>query len=620
MEYDFCGWATKSGIRCSDGRTIMPDAFKDCDGQSVPLVWNHQHNSLSNVLGHAVLENRKDGVYAYCSFNDTEDGRRAKELVQHHDVNALSIYANELKQQNRNVCHGKIREVSLVLAGANPGAMIKQVVCHSDTGDYELDDEAEIYNDPDSISMNDSSEDASMANESMSHSDDEQDGKQDDNQDNKQDDKETIGDVIDTLTDKQKKVFFYCLGRIAKNAKDGKLNDNSDSSEENDDMKHNVFEDEIDEQDTLMHGADADFATIMSDVKRYGSLSESMLAHGVDLDSINTSDVMMHAGTAGTDYGIKDIDMLFPDYKTTTNVPGFVQRDMGWVAGVMNGTSHTPFSRIKSVFANITEDDARARGYIKGKLKKEEVFTLLKRTTDPQTVYKKQKLDRDDVIDITDFDVVVWLKSEMRMMLDEEIARAILIGDGRTPAAEDKIQETHIRSVWNDDPFYSIKGTMKFAAEPTSDELAEAFIEKAIRIRKEYKGTGNPTLYTTEDMLTNMLLLKDKIGHFIYKNVSELATTLRVANIVTVPVMESQTRTPGSTETTLTGKKPALDGIIVNLKDYNIGADKGGAVSMFDDFDIDYNQQKYLIETRCSGALTIPYSAIVLEHYIDPGK
>lgn len=610
MEYDFCGWATKSGIRCSDGRTIMPDAFKDCDGQSVPLVWNHQHNSLSNVLGHAVLENRKDGVYAYCSFNDTEDGRRAKELVQHHDVNALSIYANELKQQNRNVCHGKIREVSLVLAGANPGAMIKQVVCHSDTGDYELDDEAEIYNEANSISMNDSSEDTSMKNESMSHADD----KQDDTGE------ETVADVINTLTDKQKKVFFYCVGRVAQDAKDGKLNDNSDSSEENDDMKHNVFEDEIDEQDTLMHGADADFATIMSDVKRYGSLSESMIAHGVDLDSINTTDVMMHAGTAGTDYGIKDIDMLFPDYKTTTTVPGFVQRDMGWVAGVMNGTSHTPFTRIKSVFANITEDDARARGYIKGKLKKEEVFTLLKRTTDPQTIYKKQKLDRDDVIDITDFDVVAWLKSEMRMMLDEEIARAILIGDGRNSSAEDKIQETHIRSVWNDDPFYSIKGTMKFAAEPTSDELAEAFIEKAIRIRKDYKGTGNPTLYTTEDMLTNLLLLKDKLGHFMYKNVSELATTLRVANIVTVPVMEAQTRTPGSTETTLTGKKPTLDGIIVNLKDYNIGADKGGAVSMFDDFDIDYNQQKYLIETRCSGALTVPYSAIVLEHYIDPGK
>ena len=610
MEYDFCGWATKSGIRCSDGRTIMPDAFKDCDGQSVPLVWNHQHNSLSNVLGHAVLENRKDGVYAYCSFNDTEDGRRAKELVQHHDVNALSIYANELKQQNRNVCHGKIREVSLVLAGANPGAMIKQVVCHSDTGDYELDDEAEIYNEANSISMNDSSEDTSMANESMSHADDEQEDTGE----------ETVADVIKTLNEKQKKVFFYCLGRVIQDAKDGKLNDNSDSSEENDDMKHNVFEDEIDEQDTLMHGADADFATIMSDVKRYGSLSESMLAHGVDLDSINTTDVMMHAGTAGTDYGIKDIDMLFPDYKTTTNVPGFVQRDMGWVAGVMNGTSHTPFTRIKSVFANITEDDARARGYIKGKLKKEEVFTLLKRTTDPQTIYKKQKLDRDDVIDITDFDVVAWLKSEMRMMLDEEIARAILIGDGRNSSAEDKIQETHIRSVWNDDPFYSIKGTMKFSAEPTSDELAEAFIEKAIRIRKDYKGTGNPTLYTTEDMLTNLLLLKDKLGHFMYKNVSELATTLRVANIVTVPVMEAQTRTPGSTETTLTGKKPTLDGIIVNLKDYNIGADKGGAVSMFDDFDIDYNQQKYLIETRCSGALTVPYSAIVLEHYIDPGK
>lgn len=602
MDYDFCGWATKSNIKCSDGRTIMPGAFKDCDGQSVPLVWNHQHNSLNNVLGHAVLKNCKDGVYAYCSFNDTDDGRRAKELVTHKDVNALSIYANELKQEHGNVRHGKIREVSLVLAGANPGAMIKQVICHSDDGDYELD-EAEIYNEANSISMNDESETNNMAG-TMAHADNQ----------NKQPSDRTVQDVIDSMTEEQKKVLFYCVGVAAEGAAD-----ESDENDE-DDMKHNVFDDDYDEQDTLMHGADADFATIMGDVKRYGSLSESMMAHGVDLDSINTSDVMMHAGVAGTDYGIKDIDMLFPDYKTTTNVPGFVQRDMGWVAGVMNGTSHTPFARIKSVFANITEDDARARGYIKGKLKKEEVFTLLKRTTDPQTVYKKQKLDRDDVIDITDFDVVVWLKSEMRMMLDEEIARAILVGDGRTPAAEDKIQETHIRSVWNDDPFYSIKGTMKFAAEPTSDELAEAFIEKAIRIRKEYKGTGNPTLYTTEDMLTNMLLLKDKIGHFIYKNVSELATTLRVANIVTVPVMESQTRTPGSTETTLTGKKPALDGIIVNLKDYNIGADKGGAVSMFDDFDIDYNQQKYLIETRCSGALTIPYSAIVLEHYIDAGK
>ena len=602
MDYDFCGWATKSNIKCSDGRTIMPGAFKDCDGQSVPLVWNHQHNSLNNVLGHAVLKNCKDGVYAYCSFNDTDDGRRAKELVTHKDVNALSIYANELKQEHGNVRHGKIREVSLVLAGANPGAMIKQVICHSDDGDYELD-EAEIYNEANSISMNDESETNNMAG-TMAHADDQ----------NKQPSDRTVQDVIDSMTEEQKKVLFYCVGVAAEGAAD-----ESDENDE-DDMKHNVFDDDYDEQDTLMHGADADFATIMSDVKRYGSLSESMMAHGVDLDSINTSDVMMHAGVAGTDYGIKDIDTLFPDYKTTTNVPGFVQRDMGWVAGVMNGTSHTPFARIKSVFANITEDDARARGYIKGKLKKEEVFTLLKRTTDPQTVYKKQKLDRDDVIDITDFDVVVWLKSEMRMMLDEEIARAILIGDGRTPAAEDKIQETHIRSVWNDDPFYSIKGSMKFAAEPTSDELAEAFIEKAIRIRKDYKGTGNPTLYTTEDMLTNMLLLKDKLGHFMYKNVSELATTLRVANIVTVPVMESQTRTPGSTETTLTGKKPVLDGIIVNLKDYNIGADKGGAVSMFDDFDIDYNQQKYLIETRCSGALTIPYSAIVLEHYIDAGK
>lgn len=604
MDYDFCGWATKSNIKCSDGRTIMPDAFKDCDGQSVPLVWNHQHNSLSNVLGHAVLKNCRDGVYAYCSFNDTDDGRRAKELVTHKDVNALSIYANELKQEHGNVRHGKIREVSLVLAGANPGATIKQVICHSDDGDYELD-EAEIYNEANTISIDDESESKDMTN-TMVHADEAND----------QQNNRTVQDVIDSMTDEQKKVLFYCVGVAA----EGNSANSDESDDEDDDMKHNVFEDDVDEQDTLMHGADADFATIMGDVKRYGSLSESMMAHGVDLDAINTSDVMMHAGVAGTDYGIKDIDMLFPDYKTTTNVPGFVKRDMGWVAGVMNAVSHTPFSRIKSVFANITEDDARARGYIKGKLKKEEVFTLLKRTTDPQTIYKKQKLDRDDVIDITDFDVVAWLKSEMRMMLDEEIARAILVGDGRTPAAEDKIQETHLRSVFNDDPFYSIKASMKFAAEPTNDELAEAFIEKAIRTRKEYKGSGNPVLYTTEDMLTNMLLLKDKIGHFIYKNVSELATTLRVSSIVTIPVFAGMQRTPGSTETELTGKKPNLDGIIVNLTDYNIGADKGGAVSMFDDFDIDYNQQKYLIETRCSGALTVPYSAIVLEHYVDAGK
>lgn len=610
MDYDFCGWATKSNTLCSDGRTIMPDAFKECDGKSVPLVWNHQHNSLNNVLGHALLKNCKDGVYAYCSFNDTSDGQRAKELVKHKDVNSLSICANELCQDHGIVSHGKIREVSLVLAGANPGAMIKQIICHSDEGDYETD-EAIIFNEPDSISMEENiNEEASMA---LSHAD--SDNKNLDDAENDSESKDrTVQDVIDSMTEEQQKVLFYLVGVASEKA------GGDDSSEENDDMKHNVFEDEVDEQDTLMHGADADFATIMGDVKRYGSLSESMIAHGVDLDSINTSDVMMHAGVAGTDYGIKDIDMLFPDYKTTTNVPGFVKRDMGWVSSVMNAVSHTPFSRIKSVFANITEDDARARGYIKGKLKKEEVFTLLKRTTDPQTIYKKQKLDRDDMIDITDFDVVAWLKSEMRMMLDEEIARAILVGDGRTPAAEDKIQETHLRSVFNDDPFYSIKASMKFAAEPTNDELAEAFIEKAIRARKDYKGSGNPVLYTTEDMLTNLLLMKDKLGHFMYKNASELATTLRVSSIVTVPVLEGMQRTPGSTETTLTGKKPNLDGIIVNLTDYNIGADKGGAVSMFDDFDIDYNQQKYLIETRCSGALTVPYSAIVLEHYVDAGK
>ncbi len=562
--FDFGGWATRNNLKCSDGRTIMKDAFKHNDGQTVPLVWNHQHNDPLNVLGHALLENREEGVYAYCKFNETESGKNAKLLVEHGDVSALSIYANQLKQNGSNVIHGAIREVSLVLAGANPGAFIDAVIRHGETSD----EEAIIY---------------TGKNISLYHSDEKKENKpvNEKKPDEKKDTEETVADVFETLNEKQKMVVYAMIGQALDEKEEPEDNNNDDDSKGGNNMKHNVFDKEdTTQKDVLSH---SDMEAIFSDVKRYGSLRDAVLAHGIE-----------------------NIDYLFPDAKNVTNTPQFIQRDTGWVQKVMKSVHHTPFSRIKSIFADITEEDARAKGYIKGNLKKDEVFSLLKRTTTPTTIYKKQKLDRDDVVDITDFDVVAWLKSEMRMMLDEEIARAALVGDGRLSSSDDKINEQNIRPIWTDADLYTIKAPVTVAVNATADEKAKAFIRAAIKSRKNYKGSGEPTLYTTEDVLTDCLLMEDTTGRVIYDSVSKLATALRVKEIVTVPVMENLSRDDN-------GTTYSLMGIIVNLTDYNIGADKGGAVNMFDDFDIDYNAQKYLIETRCSGALIKPYSAIALE-------
>lgn len=568
--FDFSGWATRNNLKCSDGRTIRKDAFKDNNGQKVPLVWNHQHNEPFNILGHALLENREEGVYAYCTFNDTEAGQNAKQLVEHGDVSALSIYANQLKQHGGDVIHGSIREVSLVLAGANPGAFIDSIICHGE----ESEEEAIIYTGEDI---------------SLSHADNEEIKEEKPMEDTKKvenkTDNKTVKDVFDTLTEEQKTVVYALIGQALESAGATDENDENDDEEDNN-MKHNVFD-----QDEMMQGnalSHSDMEEIFSDAKRTGSLKEAFLAHNAT-------------------YGIDAIDTLFPEPKSMNTPPEFIKRDMDWVAGVINGVHHTPFSRIKSMFANITEDEARAKGYIKGNLKKEEVFTLLKRTTTPTTIYKKQKLDRDDIIDITDFDVVAWIKSEMRMMLDEEIARAILVGDGRLTSDDDHINETNIRPIWKDDDLYTIKTKITVDASATDDDKAKAVIKAAVKSRKNYKGSGNPVLYTTEDFLTNCLLLEDTQGYRLYKSEQDVATAMRVSRIVTVPVMENLSRTDSESKTR------NLVGIIVNLNDYNVGADKGGAVNMFDDFDIDYNQQKYLMETRCSGALIKPYSAIALE-------
>lgn len=586
-KFDFSGWATRNDLKCSDGRTIRRDAFKDCDGKTVPLVWNHNHNDPNNILGHALLKNRPEGVYAYGKFNDSESGKVAKLLVDHGDISSLSIMANQLKQNGGDVLHGVIREVSLVLAGANPGAFIDTVVAHSDdsdetaiifTGEFlEFEHGEDLEEEDTKVAEEEIKEE--KVEEEITHAD--EDSKTDNSA-------ETVADVFNTLTDKQKQVVYALIGEALTSA-DGE-DDTTDetTTEEESEVKHNVFDKDTEireDENVLSHEAQME---IIGDAKRYGSMKESALAHGID-----------------------DVEWLFPDYKELNNPPTFIQRDMAWVSKVMNAARHSPFSRIKTTFADITEDEARARGYIKGKMKKEEFFSLLKRTTDPQTIYKKQKMDRDDVIDITSFDVISWLKSEMRMMLNEEIARAILVGDGRLASDDDKIQENHIRPIWKDEDLYTIKtrvtptGTGSSGAV-TDDDKAKAFIRAAIKARKDYKGSGSPVLFTTEDMLTDMLLLTDEMGRDLYTSESQLATKLRVREIITVPVMENLSRTSGSDEL-------ALMGIIVNMTDYNIGADRGGAVSMFEDFDIDYNQQKYLIETRCSGALIKPYSAIALE-------
>lgn len=562
-KFDFGGWATKNNLKCSDGRVIIRDAFKHNDGNTVPLVWNHQHNDPLNILGHAVLENRQEGVYAYCTFNNTEAGQNAKQLVEHGDVSALSIYANKLQQQGSNVLHGEIREVSLVLAGANPGAFIDSIIRHGE----ESDEEAVVYTGEylELTHADNEEKEEPKEEEKIEHAEDKKEDK-------------TVQDVFDTLNEEQKNVVYALIGQAIESKGQ---NENNKDNEGEPNMKHNVFDKETENKETTL--SHSEMQAIIADAKRYGSMKDSALAHGID-----------------------NIDFLFPDARTINNTPDFIQRDMGWVKKVMGAIHHTPFSRIKSMHADITEDEARARGYIKGKLKKEEVFSLMKRTTDPTTVYKKQKMDRDDVIDITDFDVIAWLKAEMRMMLDEEIARAILVGDGRLASSDDKISEDKIRPIWKDSDLYTVKHIIPNADGADADKKARAFIKAAIKSRKNYKGSGSPKLFTTEDVVTDCLLLEDTTGRRIYNSVSDLATALRVSEIVTVPVMEGLTRN-GQTN------KVELMGIIVNLNDYNVGADKGGAVNMFDDFDIDYNQQKYLIETRCSGALTKPYSAVAIE-------
>ena len=595
--YDFSGWATKNDIRCSDGRTIRKNAFKDDNGKTVPLVWNHDHNSPENVLGHALLENREDGVYAYCSFNDTENAQTAKRLIEHGDIGSLSIHANKLKQsKNRDVLHGCIREVSLVLAGANPGATIEfPLLAHGD--DFvESEDEAniypyieELYFEHGEIEVEDEEEDYEE-----SEKDSEEEPEEIEHADNKEDDsmaqEKTIGEVFDTLTDEQKTAVYAVIGQALE---DAGIEDDDD--EEDEDVKHNAFDgDYYDDDLTLTH---AEITEFFDGAKRdkVSSLKEYALEHSID-----TEGMVVSAGNQT--YGFNDPEMLFPEYHNLNNPPEWIKRDTGWVSKVLGGVHKTPFSRIKSQYANITEDDARAKGYMKGNLKKEEVFTLLKRTTDPQTIYKKQKMDRDDIIDITDFNVVSWIRSEMDMMLDEEIARAILIGDGRANDSDDKIKEDHIRPIIKDVDLFNVKVPVNVPAGATGSEKAAAIIDSMLRARKNYKGSGNPTFFTTEDWLTEMLLLTDGIGHRLYKTEAEVATAIRAKEIVTVEVMEGYE---------YAANKP-LVGVYVNLTDYNVGSDKGGEKTLFDDFDIDYNQYKYLIETRRSGALIKPFSAMTV--------
>lgn len=606
MEFDFSGYATKNNLKCSDGRVIRQDAFKTNDGQIVPLVWQHMHNDPANVLGHARLENRADGVYAYAKFNSTPSGENAKALVKHGDVTALSIYANNLIHKGQDVVHGVIREVSLVLSGANPGAYIENLtIMHADGSYNESEDTAIIYTGLE-LSLGD---EVKHEDEEKSEMDNEKTGSE-----------ETVEDVFNTLSHKQKQVFYSMLGHLISENKiqhdaleddeeeleDDELYNLEDDYEDVDDdeeeyeedeefehseggehfMKTNVFDNNNYEQVEMPELSHAQFEAITNAAKTFGSLKESFLAHA---DA----------------YGIQNIDVLFPDAKLVDTEPSLITRDMEWVGHVMKSVKHTPFSRIKSTAIDVTADEARAMGYVTGKMKKEEVVKALKRVTLPSTVYKKQKIDRDDVLDITGLDVVAWLKREMRTLLDEEIARAILISDGRDVSSDDKISEEHIRPVYKDDDLYSHKVKV-------SNESVLAAIDDIIRSRKHYKGKGTPTLYINGDFLTDMLLVKDVQNRYIYNNEKDLATKLRVSEIVEVPVMEGVERVDGS-------ETLELLGIIVNLKDYNVGADKGGQVSMFDDFDIDYNQHKYLIETRCSGALVQPKGALVLERVKSAG-
>ena len=595
--YDCEGYVTRYGVKCTDGITISQGAFADQNGARVPVVWMHIHDDVEAVLGHADLEARDDGVYGKISFNGTEAGIAAKELVSHGDVSAFSIHANRLTRNKFTnvVSHGNIKEVSLVLAGANPKAYIEKLnLTHSDDGDDDFDD-ANIFT-AGGITLahadEEKKEDPEVKDEDLKHEDQKK-------EENPEGNEKTVKDVLDTLNEEQQAAVAYIIGK-ALEEKGGSVEHNDDDDEEdNPDMKHNVFDPENAAAPTLSHD---DMQKILKDAKRLGSLKQAVLEHCDGDDAEALQDIIQHADG---DYGVTNVGYLFPDARNMTNEPIFIQRDQTWVSQVMGKVHRTPFSRIKSIFADITEDEARAKGYIKGKLKKEEVFSLLKRTTTPTTIYKKQKMDRDDQVDITDFNVVAWLKSEMRMMLNEELARAILIGDGRLASSDDKINEQNIRPIWTDSELFTVKYPVNAG---TSDaEHAKNFIKAVVKSRKLYKGSGNPDLYTTEDMLTEMLMLEDTTGRVIYDTVEKLRTALRVNSIVTIESMVGLTRSDDA------GKTQALDALLVNLNDYNVGADKGGEVNMFDDFDIDYNQYKYLMETRCSGALTRPYAAIAFE-------
>ena len=567
-KYDFSGWASRNNIRCSDGRTIKKDAFKGQDGQKVPLMWNHNHNYAENVLGHALLENRDEGVYAYCSLNDTQQGRNAKELVMHGDIVALSIYANKLKQQNGDVTHGNIREVSLVLAGANPGAFIETVISHSDT----QDEEAAIYNPNEELKMFD--EDKSNTEEDSQKNNGDESPKPNEEELKMSDKDKTLQDVFNTLSEEQKNVVYAMIGLAL---------EEKNNEKEGTDMKHNAFDktDGIDEN-VLSH---AEITEIINDAKKGGSLKEAALAHS-----------------------ITDVEVLFPEAKFVGDVPATINDDTAWVSKVMGAVKKSPFSRIKTAAIDITKDNARAKGYVKGNQKVEEVITALKRATTPTTVYKLQKMDRDDIIDITDFDVVAYIKREMRGKLDEELARAIVLGDGRSSDSDDKINELNLRPILGDSEIYTIRKPLESASGKIDETFAKKFIKEVIRSRKEYKGSGNPSLFTTEDMLTEMLLIEDTTGRSIYDTIDKLTTKLRVKEIITIPAMATTIRTDDSEEYDY-----APIGILVNLADYTVGANKGGEVSMFDDFDLNFNKYEYLIETRCSGALTVPYSAIAFE-------
>ena len=648
--YDFAGWATKNNIRCSDGRTIMHGAFSADNGKRVPLVWNHQHDNVRNVLGHADLEERPEGVYAYCSFNNTEHGQDAKDCVKHGDIVALSIYANQLKQNGANVIHGAIREVSLVLAGANRGAVIDSVLEHGELsddsaeisfvgyGDIEIhhsdldeqdddyeDEELDDYQEDDEAEENEEDDD-----ENLQHADNGEAKKEE-----KEDGGETVADVMNTLTDKQRKAVAIIIEQAIADSKGDKSMSHAEGDAQNDaenddetvedvyntlnekqkkvvnfligealknkdseggsEMKHNVFEGSENVQNTISH---AEIHEICRVGKQMGSLKAAV-------DQAYEEGVLEHAEG---DYGINNIDYLFPDAKAMTTEPELIKRDMGWVDDVFNGVHRTPFKRVKSVFADITEDEARAKGYIKGKFKKEEVFTLLKRTTDPQTIYKKQKLDKDDLEDLEDnFNVLPWIKNEMNMMFREEVARAILIGDGRPSSSDDKIQENHIRPIYNDEDLFTVKVPVEVKSGATEDDIARALIKAMVKARKQYKGTGNPTFFTTEDYLTDCLLIENTLGERLYKSEAEVATAMRASKITTVEPMENKT-----ISITNEGRSTSypLMGVLVNLTDYNVGAKNGGKTDFFEDFDIDFNQQKYLYEARMSGALKKPFSAI----------